>query len=147
MQILKDIAVKAVLDDEPIWFSCDVGKDQSREHGIMAIGMFDYDSMYLTDMAMTKAQRSLFRESVPNHAMVFIGIDMQKDKPAKWLVENSWGDDKGSDGLWTIYDSWFETNVYSIIVKKKYVPKEILDIYKQPAIKLPPWDPIYSFVQ
>jgi bleomycin hydrolase len=147
MQILKDIAVKAVLDDEPIWFSCDVGKDQSREHGIMAIGMFDYDSMYLTDMAMTKAQRSLFRESVPNHAMVFIGIDMQKDKPAKWLVENSWGDDKGSDGLWTIYDSWFETNVYSIIVKKKYVPKEILVIYKQPAIKLPPWDPIYSFVQ
>jgi bleomycin hydrolase len=147
MQLLKDIAVKAVLDDEPIWFSCDVGKDQSREHGIMAMEMFDYDSIYMTDMAMTKAQRSLFRESVPNHAMVFIGIDMQKDKPAKWLVENSWGDDKGSKGLWTIYDSWFDTNVYSIIVKKIYVPKEILDIYKQPATKLPPWDPIYSFVQ
>jgi bleomycin hydrolase len=147
MQILKDIAVKALLDDEPIWFSCDVGKDQSREHGIMAMGMFDYDSIYMADMAMTKAERSLFRESVPNHAMVFIGVDMQKDKPAKWLVENSWGDDKGSKGLWTIYDSWFDTNVYSIIVKKKYVPKEILDIYKQPAIKLPPWDPVYSFVQ
>ena len=147
IQILKDIAVKAVLDDEPIWFSCDVGKDQSREHGIMAMEMFDYDSIYMTDMAMTKAQRSLFRESVPNHAMVFIGIDMQKDKPTKWLVENSWGDDKGSKGLWTIYDSWFDTNVYSIIVKKKYVPKEILAIYKQPAIKLHPWDPIYSFVQ
>jgi len=121
MQILKDIAVRAVLDDEPIWFSCDVGKDQSNEHGIMAMGMFDYDSIYMTDMAMTKAQRSLFRESVPNHAMVFIGVDMQKDKPAKWLVENSW--------------------------EKKYVPEEILDIYKQPAIKLPPWDPAYSFVQ
>jgi len=147
MQILKDIAVKAVLDDEPIWFSCDVGKDQSNEYGIMAMGMFDYDSIYMTDMAMTKAQRSLFRESVPNHAMVFIGVDMQKDKPAKWLVENSWGDDKGSKGLWTLYDSWFDANVYSIIVKKKYVPKEILDIYEQPAIKLPPWDPAYSFVQ
>jgi bleomycin hydrolase len=147
MQILKDIAAKAVLDDEPIWFSCDVGKDQSKEHGIMAMGMFDYDSIYMTDMNMTKAQRSLFRESVPNHAMVFIGVDMQKDKPAKWLVENSWGDDKGSKGLWTIYDSWFDTNVYSIIVKKKYVPDEILDIYKQSAIKLPPWDPVYSFVQ
>ncbi len=147
MQILKDIAVKAVLDDEPIWFSCDVGKDQSREHGIMAMGMFDYDSIYTTDMAMTKAQRSLFRESVPNHAMVFIGVDMQKDKPAKWLVENSWGDDKGSKGLWTLYDSWFDVNVYSIIVKKKYVPKEILDIFEQPVIKLPPWDPAYLFVQ
>ena len=147
MQILKDIAVKAVLDDESIWFSCDVGKDQSREHGIMAMGMFDYDSIYMTDMAMTKAQRSLFRESVPNHAMVFIGVDMRKDEPTKWLVENSWGDDKGSKGLWTLYDSWFDTYVYSIIVKKKYVPKEILDIYEQTATKLPPWDPAYSFVQ
>jgi bleomycin hydrolase len=147
IQTLKDIAAKAVLDDEPIWFACDVGKDQSREHGIMAMDMFDYDSIYLTDMTMTKAQRSLFRESVPNHAMVFIGVDMQNDKPAKWLVENSWGDEKGSKGLWTLYDSWFDTNVYSIIVKKKYVPQEILDIYKQPPIKLPPWDPAYSFVQ
>ncbi len=147
MQTLKEIAAKAVLDNEPTWFSCDVGKDQSREHGIMAMGLFDYDSIYTTDMAMTKAERSLLRESVPNHAMVFIGIDMQNAKPAKWLVENSWGDEKGSKGLWTIYDSWFDTNVYSIIVKKKYVPKEILDIYKKPAIKLPPWDPAYAFVQ
>ena len=147
MQILKEIAAKAVLDNEPTWFSCDVGKDQSREHGIMAMDLFDYDSIYMTDMAMTKAERSLFRESVPNHAMVFIGIDMQNGKPAKWLVENSWGDEKGSKGLWTIYDPWFDTNVYSIIVKREYVPKEILDIYKQPALKLPPWDPAYSFVQ
>jgi bleomycin hydrolase len=147
MQILKEIAAKAILDNEPTWFSCDVGKDQSREHGIMAMDLFDYDSIYMTDMAMTKAERSLFRESVPNHAMVFIGIDMQNGKPAKWLVENSWGDEKGSKGLWTIYDPWFDKNVYSIIVKKEYVPKEILDIYKQPVIKLPPWDPAYSFVQ
>ncbi len=147
MQILKDIAVKAVLDDEPIWFACDVGKDQSREHGIMAMELFDYDSIYMTDMAMTKAQRSLFRESVPNHAMVFIGVDMQDEKPVKWLVENSWGDEKGSKGLWTLYDSWFDTNVYSIIVKKEYVPEAVLKIFEQPAIKRPVWDPVYSFVR
>ncbi len=147
MRTLKDIAVKAVLADEPIWFACDVGKDQSREHGIMAMEMFDYDSIYGTDMAMTKAQRSLFRESVPNHAMVFIGVDMQKNKPTKWLVENSWGDEKGSEGLWTLYDSWFDTYVYSIIVKKEYVPDEVLKIFEQPAIKRPVWDPVYSFVR
>jgi len=147
MQTLKAIAVKAVLADEPLWFSCDVGKDQSREHGIMAMEMFDYDSIYGTTMAMTKAQRSLFRESVPNHAMVLIGVDMQNEKPVKWLVENSWGDDKGSKGRWTLYASWFDTNVYSIIVKKEYVPDEVLNIFEQPAIKRPVWDPAYAFVQ
>ena len=147
MQTLKDIAVKTVLADEPIWFSCDVGKDQSKEHGIMATEMFDYDSIYGTDMAMTKAQRSLFRESVPNHAMVFIGVDMQDKKPVKWLVENSWGKDKGDEGLWSLYDSWFDTNVYSIIVKKKYVPESVLKIFEQSAIRRPVWDPAYAFVR
>ena len=147
MQTLKAIAVKALLADEPLWFSCDVGKDQSREHGIMAMELFDYDSIYGTKMEMTKAERSLFRESVPNHAMVLIGVDMQNDKPVKWLVENSWGEDKGSKGRWTLYDSWFDTNVYSIIVKKELVPEDVLKIFEQPAIKRPVWDPAYAFVQ
>ena len=147
IEVLKEIASKAVLDDEPVWFACDVGKDQSRDHGIMAMGMFDYDSIYGTDMSMSKAERSLFRESVPNHAMVFVGVDMRAGKPAKWLVENSWGKDKGSDGLWALYDTWFDTNVYSVIVKKKYVPKEVLEIFEQRAKRLPPWDPAWAFVQ
>lgn len=147
VEVLKEIASKAVLDDEPVWFGCDVGKDQSKEHGIMAMGMFDYDSIYGTDMSMSKAERSLFRESVPNHAMVFVGVDMRDDKPAKWLVENSWGEDKGSEGLWTLYDTWFDTNVYSVIVKKKYVPEEVLKIFEQPAEKRPPWDPAWAMVQ
>jgi len=147
IEVLKEIASKAVLDDEPVWFGADVGKDQSREHGIMAMGMFDYDSIYGTDMSMSKAERSLFRESVPNHAMVFVGVDMRDGKPAKWLVENSWGKDKGSDGQWTLYDTWFDTNVYSVMVKKKYVPEEVLKIFEQPAEKRPPWDPAWAFVQ
>ncbi|HLB75218.1 MAG TPA: C1 family peptidase [Sedimentisphaerales bacterium] len=147
IEALKEIASKAVLDDEPVWFGCDVGKDQSREHGIMAMGMFDYDSIYGTDMSMSKAERSLFRESVPNHAMVFVGVDMREGKPAKWLVENSWGKEKGSEGMWTLYDTWFDTNVYSVIVKKKYVPEEVLKIFEQPAERRPPWDPAWALVQ
>jgi len=147
IEVLKEIAAKAVLDDEPVWFGADVGKDQNRDHGIMAMGMYDYDSIYGTDMAMTKAERSLFRESVPNHAMVFVGVDMREGKPAKWLVENSWGKDKGSNGMWTLYDTWFDTNVYSVMVKKKYVPEEVLKIFEQPAEKRPPWDPAWAFRQ
>jgi bleomycin hydrolase len=113
----------------------------------MAMELFDYDSIYGTKMAMTKAERSLFRESVPNHAMVLIGVDVKNGKPVKWLVENSWGEDKGSKGRWTLYDTWFDTNVYSVIVKKKYVPEEVLKIFEQPAIKRPVWDPAYAFVQ
>lgn len=147
IQTLKDIALKALLDDQPVWFGADVGKDQDKEQGIMAVGLYDYESIFDVDLKMTKAQRSLYRESTVNHAMVFTAVDLKDDKPLKWKVENSWGDEKGSKGYWTLYDSWFDENVYSIIVKKKYVPEDILKIFEKKPIVLPPWDPIWSDIR
>jgi len=147
IQSLKDIAMKSILDDSPLLFAADVGYDQSRELGIMADGLYDYDSIYNVDMSMTKAERALYRNSVRGHGMVFIGVDVQNGKPIKWLVENSWGEDDGSKGYWTLYDRWFDIHVYNIIVKKKYVPDEILEIYQQPPIILPPWDPMLQMVR
>ena len=142
---LKMAAMKSVLEDQPVWFSCDVGKDQSGEHGIMAMDIYDYGSIYQIDMSLSKAERALYRESAPNHAMVFVGVDVKDDYPVKWLVENSWGTGRGDSGYWTLYDTWFDNHVYNVIVKKKYVPKEILRIYDQDPIELPPWDPMYEY--
>ncbi len=147
IDVLKETAMKSVLADEPVWFACDVGKDQSREHGIMAVDIFDYDAIYETDMTMSKAERSLFRESSPNHAMVFVGVDVKDDKPVKWLVENSWGSSKGSGGYWTLYDTWFDEHVYNVIAKREFVPDDILSIYDQDPIILPPWDPMFEMVK
>jgi bleomycin hydrolase len=147
IDILKTAAMKSVLDNEPVWFACDVGKDQDSKNGIMAMDIFDYDTIYDIDMKMTKAERSLYRESSPNHAMVFVGVDIVDDEPVKWRVENSWGTDTGKDGYWTLYDMWFDNHVYNVIVKKKYVPKEILKIYDLDPVVVPPWDPMYSMLK
>ncbi|HEX42837.1 MAG TPA: aminopeptidase, partial [Phycisphaerales bacterium] len=145
-EVLKAAALKSVLANEPVWFACDVGKDQSREHGIMALDMYDYEAVYGVDLSMTKAQRSLYRESVPNHAMVFVGVDMKDETPVKWLVENSWGTDRGSKGYWAMYDGWFDVNVYCSVLKKDYIPDDVLKAFEQPVIQLPVWDPMWSFV-
>jgi len=147
IEILKNAAMKSVLDDEPVWFACDVGKDQDRKNGLMAMNIYDYDTIYNIDMTMTKAERSLFRESSPNHAMVFVGVDVVDKKPVKWRVENSWGSDGGKNGYWALYDTWFDNHVYNVIVKKKYVPEEILKIYDQEPIIVPPWDPMYLMLK
>lgn len=145
--LLKEMAGKSVLADEPIWFACDVGKDQDGKRGIMATNIYDYGSIYQTDLDMTKDQRTLYRESTPNHAMVFIGVDIKDNKPIKWLVENSWGTDRGDGGYWTLYDSWFDNHVYEIIVKKRFVPENVLKMFDQPVIIVPPWDPMYEMVK
>ncbi len=146
IEVLKQAAIKSILNDDPVLFGCDVGKDQSRDLGIMADGLYDYQAIYGVNLDMTKAERSLFRESTVNHAMVFVGIDIHDGVPDKWRVENSWGEKSGNKGYWTMYDDWFDKHVYDIVIKKKYVPKEVLAVYEQEPVVLPPWDPMWDFV-
>lgn len=142
IETLKDLAIRSIRDGTPMLFAADVSYDQSSEHGIMADGLYDYQSIYNIEISLTKAERALYRSSVRNHGMTLIGVDLKDEKPVKWWVENSWGEDKGSKGYWTMYDNWFDLHVYNIIVHKKYVPKEILKIKDEPAILIPPWDPM-----
>jgi bleomycin hydrolase len=139
---LKKIAIRSIQDGAPMLFAADVSYDQSSDHGIMADGLYDYQSIYDADIKLTKAERALYRSSVRNHGMALIGVDLKENKPIKWRVENSWGSDRGSKGYWTMYDNWFDLHVYNIIVHKKYVPQAILKIKQQPPIILPPWDPM-----
>ena len=39
-------------------------------------------------------------------------------------------------------DEWFTEYVYEIVVDKKYVPQDIIDVLKQEPVILPPWDPM-----
>lgn len=140
---LKEYALKAVLSDEPVWFAADVGKANDTDNGILASGAYDETSLLGTGAGMTKAERVKYRESIPGHAMVFIGVDLNEDdSPEKWLVENSWGTDIGNDGLWTMYDEWFDKYVYSVIVRKSHVPGDLLKILETEPEILPAWDPM-----
>lgn len=138
---IKTIAVKSLLANEPLWFAANVSVDQSSEHGLMECNLFDYESLFEINLDLSKADRSYFAAGASNHAMVLTGVDLKEDKPIKWLVENSWGDDKGNKGTWTLYDRWFDEHVYTIIVNKKYVPEKTLDLFSQDAETLPAWYP------
>jgi len=142
IDVLKRAAIESLLDGEPVYFGADVGNDQDGEHGIMALNIYDYGTLFDVDMRMSKKQRLLSLEGAPGHAMVLIGVDIKDDKPVKWLVENSWGTSRGNDGFWNLYDSCFDEHVYAVVVKKAYVPAKVLRILDQPVTVLPPWHPM-----
>ncbi len=143
IETLRELVVKVLLDNKPVYFAADVSPDQDSSAGIMARNLYDYESVYGLDMGLNKTERILFRDSTINHGMAFIGVDLAEGEPVKWLVENSWGSSRGSGGLWTMYDDWFVDNVYNIIVHRDYVPEEVLEILEKPAEKLPVWDPMW----
>ena len=138
---MKEIAVKSVFANQAMWFAVNMSEDQSREHGMMEVDLYDYETLFDVKLDLSKAERSRFGAGASNHAMVLTGVDLKEGKPTKWLVENSWGDEKGNKGRWTLYDDWFTEHVYTIIVHRKHVPKETLAIFDQAAEVLPAWYP------
>jgi bleomycin hydrolase len=143
---MKELTLKSILDDEPVWFACDIIKDGDFEKGILSPEIIDYRSIYRVDMEMSKEERILYRESYGNHAMVFTGVDIKDSKPVKWLVEDSHGSKRGHEGHWTMYDDWFDEYLYIVIINKKYLPGEVKDIFRQKPIHLPPWDPMIAIL-
>ena len=142
IDMIKKIAMVSIDANVPVLFAADVGYDQDSKLGIMADDLYDYESIYKVDLTMSKADRAIYRNSVRGHGMVFTGVDVVDDKPIKWKVENSWGDERGSKGYWTLYDKWFDMHIYNIIAKKEFVPAEVLKIYEKPVVELPAWDPM-----
>ena len=41
-------------------------------------------------------------------------------------------------------DEWFSEYVFEVVVDKKVVSTKVLDVLKQQAVVLPPWDPMGS---
>jgi bleomycin hydrolase len=139
---MKEIVKSSILANEPLWFAANMSFDQSTEHGLMAVDLFDYASLFGIELNITKAQRTRFYSGASNHAMAFIGVDISAEgSPQKWLVENSWGDTKGKKGLWSLQDSWFSEHVYTVIAHKRHVPAEILKCFEGEAKVLPAWYP------
>ena len=142
---IKQYCQKALLDSQAVWFGCDVGKENYRDSGIMAVDIYDYNTTFGLDFKITKGERISYLDSYPNHAMVFLGVDTASDgNPVKWLVENSWGTKKGDDGYWYMYDDWFTEYVYVAVVDRRHLDQRDRERLKQDPIVLPVWDPFWQ---
>jgi bleomycin hydrolase len=139
---MKQAAKASILANEPLWFAVNMGFDQSAEHGLMKHRLYDYETLFGIDLTLGKADRTRLHAGASGHAMALMGVDLDADgKPRKWLVENSWGDDKGNKGCWTLHDDWFDEHVYTIIVHRRHVPDVILNLFEEEATVLPAWYP------
>jgi len=142
LETLKDLAKSCLLDNRPVWFGCDVGQETFGDSGLMMPGMYDYESMYGMEFRLSRKELFETYSSIPNHNMVFTGIDIVEGKPAKWLVENSWGEKAGRKGFFVMLDEWFDRYVQVVVVQRKYIPESLHALFKTTAQTLPPWDPM-----
>ena len=144
IDILKRATIESIKNNDPVWFGCDVSKYLHRTHGVMDTKLFDFELFYGTSFSLDKASRLEYGESKMTHAMLFTGVDLDSNgNPKKWRVENSWGERNGEKGYYIMSDDWFEQYLYEVVIDKKYLASNIVEIYEsQNAKLLPPWDPM-----
>ncbi|CAG9791283.1 unnamed protein product [Diatraea saccharalis] len=144
-----DVLIKAVRDSieggEAVWFGCEVSKRFERKNGLTDLDAHDYRLLFNTDVqvGLPKADRLRYGDSCMTHAMVFtaVGTD-QQSKPVKFRVENSYGDKEYNRGYLLLTEPWFREFVFEVVVDKKYISEEVLNVFKQEAKVLPAWDPM-----
>ncbi len=140
----KEAILKQLKAGEIVWFGCDCGKDADREKGLWDDAAFDYAGTFDMDLAFSKEDMLDFRESAMNHAMVFTGVHLVDEKPVRWKIENSWGEDRANKGYYICTDTWFDKYMYEAVVNRKYLTAEQKKVLKQKHIELEPWDPFGS---
>ncbi|XP_065351925.1 bleomycin hydrolase [Cloeon dipterum] len=145
VQLLAKVAAESIKNNEAVWFGCDVGRRSNSKLGLLDVELHDWKSLIGEEvfLVLDKADRLNYGDSMMTHAMVFTGVTTDTDgTPIKWRVENSWGEDTGEKGYLLMTQRWFDEFAFEVVVDKKFVPQDVMDIFKQKPIVLPAWDPM-----
>lgn len=139
--VIKKAALQSIKEDNPLYVSCDVGKQSIYGLGWMDVDNYEYGKLLGVDLKMDKKARILSRQSASAHAMLLIGCDTDaNDRPVKWEFENSWGASSGNNGYLSFSDEWFDEYLFRIVINRKYLEEAALNALKTPVVELPVWD-------
>ncbi|MAU85253.1 MAG: aminopeptidase [Euryarchaeota archaeon] len=141
---MKSITQEILEDGLPVWMGCDVGKQMDRKRGLWDANLFETNELYGVDYGMSKADRLRYGQTMMTHAMLFTGVDVYEGKPRRWRVENSWGDDSGQKGFYTMNDNWYDEHMFEIASPKKYLTERMIKGLETVPVVLEAWDPMGS---
>ena len=141
MENLTQAALAQLKDGEAVLFGNDVLKQMERKSGYLATNLYQTDELFNVDTEMTKAERLATGEGKASHAMTLVGVDEDRGEIRRWKVENSWGEENGEKGYFVMSHDWFEKYVYHVIVHKRYLTAEQVDLFLNgPVVDLKPWE-------
>ncbi len=147
MDTMSKFAQKSIKNNETMWFACDVDINEDRESGVLDENLFNFDQTFVDFPKMTKEERINSRYSTACHAMNLTGFDKKGKEVKFWKIENSWGEDDGKDGYFSMTDEWFRENTFELIIDKKFLTKKVMEAFDKEKIYYDEFDPMYKMLR
>ncbi|KAJ5281230.1 cysteine protease [Penicillium angulare] len=143
MPVLKKAVISMLKAGHPVFFGCDVGKFSDSTLGVMDADLTDLALGFNISLGMSKAERLASGESAMTHAMVITAVHLlDNGEPARWRVENSWGEAAGEKGWFVMTDKWMDEYTLQAVVDTNFLTSDVRDVLGQEPKVLPRWDPM-----
>lgn len=132
---LKELTIKQLKDGIPVWMGAHILKLRDKKSGILDIRLYNYKET-LNFKPLTKKESLDLHDIEMHHAMTFCGVHLVENKPIRWKVEDSYGDKEKENGYYIMNDNFFNEFVLNVIIDKKYLSKEQLELLEQETIEI-----------
>lgn len=143
IKTLKSLTYQQIKKGEAVWFACDVDSDSNKK-GYMSTDTYDFMSTFNVDLNFSKADRLLMRDAAVSHAVTITGADAPSGEPTQWKIENTWGNEVGHKGYYTMSSDWFDAHGYVVVVRRDLLSEKLKNALQQKPIVMQDWDPLNS---
>ena len=132
---MRKAVVSSLKGGEIVWFAAEVSAKSLRKAGFMSPNLVRQDLLFSIKDKLSKGEQLDYHSTYCSHAMAFTGVNLMGNKPNRYKIENSWGKDNGDGGFYICDGAWFDSYVYQVLVRKKYLPAELVKQYEESPIK------------
>ncbi len=132
IETIKKLTIAQLKGGEQVVMGCDVAKCSNKATGYMDRDLYDFEGIFGCEITtMSKEDNITYKNIKGTHIMSFCGVNLdKKGKPDRWKVQNSYGKSMGINGYYVMADNWFDDFVVSVVINKKYAPKELIEAYE-----------------
>lgn len=130
---IKDLVIKQLKDETPVWMACSIMKYRDVKSGVLDYDLYDYEKI-LGLKKLTKEEALNFSDIECHHAMTFVGVNVNNNKPERWKIEDSYGIEQKVNGCYIMNDNYFDEYIFNVIINKKYLSNEQLELLKQKPV-------------
>lgn len=133
IKYLKEASIKQLKNGIPVYMGIYVRQFRDKKTGVLDTRLFNYDEI-LGIKPLSKEEGLNTTEIRMHHFMTLTGVHIVDNKPIRWKVEDSYGDNEKINGCYVMNDNYFDKYVFDVIVDKKYLSSEHLELLNQEPI-------------
>ena len=132
---LKELTIKQLKDNTPVYIGANVSKCRDIQSGVLDTRLYNYkDTLNLEPLSKEESLNLL--DIFCSHSMAVAGVNLINEKPQRWKIEDSFGELSRNNGYYTMNDNYFDKFVLCVVIDKKYLSNEQLELLDQEPIEI-----------